>query len=128
MATRRRKSSAAADDLRRLALALPEAVETLTWGEPHFRVRDKIFTGLGLRDGRAVTSVKLEKPHAEARLLDRRFRPAPYVGRYGWVEFALEDVTLGELEGLLAESHRLVAKSPSCAARKKTPAKRRRKA
>lgn len=112
MGTRQRPAGARATaaDLRRLALALPEAVETITWGEPHFRVRNRIFTGLGTRDGRAVSSVKLEKAHAEVRLFDPRFRPAPYVGRYGWVEFALEDVTLGELEGLLAESHRLVAR------------------
>jgi predicted DNA-binding protein (MmcQ/YjbR family) len=112
MSVRKRsaRTNATAADLRRLALALPEAVETLTWGEPHFRVRNKIFTGLGIREGRTVSSVKLEKAHAEACLLDPRFRPAPYVGRYGWVEFAVEDVTVGELEGLLAESHRLVAK------------------
>lgn len=108
--SKRKKSSSTADDLRQLALALPGAVETITWGEPHFRIHDKIFTGLGTRDGRAVTSVKLEKPHAEARLLDPRFRSAPYVGRHGWVEFALEDVTVGELEGLLEESYRLVAR------------------
>jgi predicted DNA-binding protein (MmcQ/YjbR family) len=113
MSTRKRstRTGASATDLRRLALALPEAVETLTWGEPHFRVDNKIFTGLGARDGRTVSSVKLEKAHAEARLLDPRFRPAPSVGRYGWVEFALEDVSVGELEALLSESHRLVAKS-----------------
>jgi predicted DNA-binding protein (MmcQ/YjbR family) len=105
------RARATADDLRRIALALPEAVETITWGEPHFRVRNKIFTGIGTRDGRAVSSVKLEKPHAEVRLFDPRFRPAPYVGRYGWVEFALEDVTVGELEELVAESHRQVAKA-----------------
>jgi predicted DNA-binding protein (MmcQ/YjbR family) len=113
MSVRKRsaRTGAAAADLRRLALALPEAVETLTWGEPHFRVDNKIFSGLGTREGRAVSSVKLEKAHAEARLLDPRFRPAPYVGRYGWVEFALEDVSVGELEALLGESHRLVAKT-----------------
>jgi hypothetical protein len=69
------------DDLRRIALGLADAVETLTWGEPHFRIHNKIFCGLGLRDGREATSVKLERAHAEARLLDPRFRPAPYVGR-----------------------------------------------
>jgi len=113
MGTRKRSApgGATAADLRRLALALPDAVETITWGEPHFRVQNKIFTGLGTREGRAVSSVKLEKAHAEVRLFDPRFRPAPYVGRYGWVEFALEDVTVGELEELLAESHRLVAKA-----------------
>lgn len=111
MGTRKRTPSAGAtdDDLRRIALGLPDAVETITWGEPHFRVRDKIFTGLGSRDGRAVSSVKLEKAHAELRLFDPRFRPAPYVGRYGWVDFALEDVTVSELEELVAESHRQVA-------------------
>ena len=112
MGTRKRSAgaSATAADLRRLALALPDAVETITWGEPHYRVQNKIFTGLGTRDGRSVSSVKLEKAHAEVRLFNPRFRPAPYVGRYGWVEFALEDVTVSELEELLAESHRLVAK------------------
>ena len=113
MGTRKRPAtaSATAADLRRLALALPEAAETITWGEPHFRVQNKIFTGLGTREGRAVSSVKLEKAHAEVRLFDPRFRPAPYVGRFGWVEFALDDMTVSELEELLAESHRLVAKA-----------------
>ena len=119
---KRRGSSGA--DLRRIALALPGAVETITWGEPHFRVQNRIFGGLGRRDGREVTSVKLEKPHAEALLLDPRFRPAPYVGRYGWVEFALEDVTRAELEQLVAESHRLVAREKAPAPRRKTNAKR----
>lgn len=102
-------------DLRRIALALPGAIETITWGEPHFRVQNRIFGGLGRRDGREVTSVKLEKPHAEALLLDPRFRPAPYVGRYGWIEFALEDVTVAELERFVAESHRLVAREKPAA-------------
>lgn len=112
-------------DLRRIALAQPGAVETLTWGKPHFRIQDKIFTGLGRRDGREVTSVKLEKAHAETRLFDPRFRPAPYVGRFGWVEFALEDVTPTELEGLVEESYRLVAKAKPAARRKPAKAARR---
>ena len=33
--------------LRRICLELPDTHETLTWGEPHFRVRDKIFAGFG---------------------------------------------------------------------------------
>lgn len=127
MGTRKRSApgGATAADLRRLALALPDAVETITWGEPHFRVCNKIFTGLGTREGRAVSSVKLEKSHAEVRLFDPRFRPAPYVGRYGWVEFALEDVTVSELEELLAESYRLVAKTKPRAAKNRVPAARR---
>ena len=112
MATRRAKPPAGStgNDLRCFALALPDAVETLTWGEPHFRIHNKIFTGLGMRDGREVTSVKLDKAHAEVRLLDPRFRPAPYVGRFSWIEFALEDVTPGELQALIEESYTLIAK------------------
>lgn len=127
MATRKRSAGAKATaaDLRGLALALPDAVETITWGEPHYRVHDKIFSGLGMREGRAVSSVKLEKPHAEVRLFDPRFRVAPYVGRYGWVEFALEDVTVGELEELLAESYRLVAKVKPSRAKPSVAATRR---
>jgi predicted DNA-binding protein (MmcQ/YjbR family) len=125
--TKRKTSAASAatgKDLRRLALALPDAVETPTWGEPHFRIHDKIFTGLGTRDGREVTSVKLEKPHAEARLLDPRLRSAPYVGRHGWVEFALSDVSPAELKELLEESYRLVAKDKPSAPKKRKPAKK----
>ena len=130
MSERKRSAArgATGDDLRGLALALPEAVETITWGEPHFRVHNRIFTGLGTRDGRVVGSVKLEKVHAEVRLLDPRFRPAPYVGRYGWVEFALADVTVAELEALLEESLRLVAKEKSAAPRKRTSSAKLRKA
>ncbi len=127
MGTRKRSTgtNATAGDLRRLALALPDAVETITWGEPHYRVQDKIFSGLGMRDGRAVSSVKLEKAHAEVRLFDPRFRAAPYVGRYGWVEFALDDVTVAELEELLAESYRLIAKVKSGDAKPRGSATRR---
>ena len=31
--------------LRRICLALPQAVEQETWGEPTFRIRGKIFAG-----------------------------------------------------------------------------------
>lgn len=95
--------------LREIALSLPGAVETITWGEPHFRIDGKIFGGVGRHEGREVTSAKVAKAHAEALLLDPRFAPAPYVGRYGWVQFALEDVTPSELRSLVEESYRLVA-------------------
>lgn len=35
-----------AEELRRLALSLPEAVERETWGEATFRLHDKIFVTL----------------------------------------------------------------------------------
>ena len=44
--------------------------------------------------------------------------------RFGWVEFALEDVTPAELEGLVEESYRLVAKSKPATRRKPAKAAR----
>jgi hypothetical protein len=38
--------------LRRLCLALPEAAEKETWGDPTFRVRDRIFAMANRGDGR----------------------------------------------------------------------------
>lgn len=38
------------EKLRRICLALPNTKETMTWGSPHFRVGEKIFTGYGTED------------------------------------------------------------------------------
>ena len=40
------------DRLRAICLALPEAVEKEAWGDPTFRVRDKIFAMEKRGDGR----------------------------------------------------------------------------
>ena len=33
--------------MREICLSLPDTKETLTWGQPHFRVGDEIFRGYG---------------------------------------------------------------------------------
>ena len=35
------------NEMRRICLSLPETAETMTWGQPHFRVRGQIFAGFG---------------------------------------------------------------------------------
>ena len=103
--------------LRQICLSLPDAKETITWGEPHFRVNDKIFCGYGDERGRAVIGFKLEKRHAATIIQDARFWPAPYVGHKGWVS---TDVSMvkdwAELRGLILESYRLIAPKGSVAA------------
>lgn len=37
------------DDVRRIALELPEAEESTSWGKPAFKVRGKTFAGLTVR-------------------------------------------------------------------------------
>ena len=90
----------------------PKTKVTMTWGSPHFRVEDKIFSGWGAgKDGRYATSAKLDKDKQAALVAsDPRFEVAAYVGKHGWVTFTPGDKpNLGELEALLLESYRNVA-------------------
>ena len=45
-------SELSVDRLRAICLALPEAVEKETWGDPTFRVRDRIFALVRHGNGR----------------------------------------------------------------------------
>ena len=98
------------DDVRRIAMALPEAEEILTWEtDVTFRVRKKIFAIGG--DGSDHTSIK-STPMGQADLIDRdpkAFASAPYVGRFGWVNVDLRRVDDATLEALLVEAWRLTA-------------------
>ncbi len=64
-------------EMRRICLALPETAETMTWGQPHFRVRGKIFAGFGDHGGTFTIGFKLEREHADAAIQDPRFVRAP---------------------------------------------------
>ena len=74
------------DDVRAIAMALPEAEEIVTWEvDITFRVRGKIFVIGG--DGSDSVSIKAT-PMTQADLIDRdpeTFRPSAYVGRAPWV-------------------------------------------
>src|SRR5258706_4549986 len=98
------------DDVRSIALALPEAEEVLTWGSDiTFRVRKKIFA-IGGEGGDRV-SIKASTA-AQAELLDldpETFASAPYTGRFGWVTVVLARVDRDMLEGLLGDAWRSAA-------------------
>lgn len=96
--------------MRRICLALPEATETMTWGQPHFRVRGKIFAGFGDHGGTFTIGFKLEREHADAALHDPRFTRAPYVGAHGWISMEVKGVRdWNEVRALVLESYRLIA-------------------
>jgi predicted DNA-binding protein (MmcQ/YjbR family) len=96
--------------MREICLALPETKETLTWGQPHFRVGEKIFAGCGDEKGRAVIGFKLDMDHADAIIQDPRFWRAPYVGHKGWVSMDASTVfDWDEVRPLVLESYRLIA-------------------
>jgi predicted DNA-binding protein (MmcQ/YjbR family) len=84
--------------LRKLCLALPEAHEVEAWGEPTFRVKNKLFAmhaAANNHHGGGRPAVWLKSTREEqARLLAAfpgRFFSPPYVGKGGWVGIWLDE-------------------------------------
>lgn len=103
--------------LRRLCLALPEAHEVEAWGEPTFRVRNKLFAMFASANthhgyGRHSAWVKCTATNQQLLIKaepDRYFSP-PYVGKSGWVGAYLDGSPDWEsLHGLLRDGYRLTA-------------------
>ncbi len=96
--------------LRKLALSLPGATETTTWGHPNFRIANKIFAGFGQQDGQWCVGGKVGKTRQCELLKDPRYLYSDYVGRFGWVSFILAGrIDWAEVSGLLLTSYRLIA-------------------
>jgi len=98
--------------LREACLALPETAEVEAWGDPTFRVRNKIFAMEKRGDGRV--SVWCKAPEGSQEMLvaadpDLFFRP-PYVGHKGWVGMRLDAAPdWDEVARLCARSYCLIA-------------------
>jgi len=101
--------------LRKVCLALAEATEKEAWGDPTWRVRDRIFAmQKGNYEG-GRPSVWFKAPEGGQDVLvgadpDRFFVP-PYVGHKGWVGLHLDgdDVDWEELRDLIEDSYDLIA-------------------
>jgi predicted DNA-binding protein (MmcQ/YjbR family) len=101
---------------RKICLALPEAHEVEAWGEPTFRVRNKLFAMFASAtthhgQGRPAVWCKAGPGNQEIMVRgapDRFFIP-PYVGPSGWIGIWLDGpVDWRELEDLLRDSYDLV--------------------
>jgi predicted DNA-binding protein (MmcQ/YjbR family) len=100
------------DRLRAICLALPEATEKETWGDPTFRVRDKIFAMEKSGDGRI--SLLCKAPHGSQMVLvgadPAQFFVPAYVGHKGWVGMRLDNnPNWDEVAMLVERSYRLIA-------------------
>jgi predicted DNA-binding protein (MmcQ/YjbR family) len=96
------------DRLREICLALPEAEERETWGEPTMRVRGKIFAF----PRETQLTVKADAAERESLLADERFFLPPYVGGKGWVGLRLDpglEPDWVEVRELVVTSYRLIA-------------------
>lgn len=101
--------------LRAICLALPEAREKIAWGEPTFRVRDKMFamfTDNHHGDGRMAVWCKAP-PGVQEILVGakpQRFYRPPYVGHKGWIGIRLDgEVDWAEVADLVTDSYELTA-------------------
>lgn len=101
-----------ADRLRAICLALPEAMEKEAWGDPTFRVRDRIFAMFKQGDGRPSLWCKA-LPGSQTVLVGadpERFLVPPYVGHRGWVGMRLDRrPDWNEVAELVRRSYRLTA-------------------
>lgn len=100
------------DRLRAICLALPEAAEKMAWGDPTFRIRDKIFAMPKQGDGRLSVWCKAP-PGSQAILIAAdpgRFFAPPYFGPKGWVGMHLDGgPDWAEVTALVTRSYRLIA-------------------
>ena len=103
--------------LRKLCLALPEAHEVEAWGEPTFRVKNKLFAMFADANnhhggGRPGVWCKAA-PGNQALMIDlapKRFFKPPYVGPSGWIGIWLDGkVDWPEVGELVRDSYLLVA-------------------
>lgn len=105
------------DRLRDICLSLPEAHEVEAWGEPTFRVRNKMFAMYAsptTHHGRGRPAVWIKSTAVNQRFLmdanpDRYFSP-PYVGPSGWVGVWLDKrPRWSDVRDLLDSGYRMVA-------------------
>jgi hypothetical protein len=98
------------DDVRRIALGLPEVEEKLTWEtDATFRVRDRIFAIGGEGSDRVSIKASLEQQAELLEMDPATFAKSAYVGRFGWVTADLGRVDPGLLESLLRDAWRRTA-------------------
>ena len=104
------------DRVRSIALALPEASERLSHGQPSFFVADRQFVQFRDNhhdDGRLVACVKTSGSDEQAMLIEadpRTYSRPAYLGASGWVAINLADDTDWPLvEDRIAASWELAA-------------------
>lgn len=99
------------EQFRKIALALPEVVETESFGHPWFRAggaKGKMISVFGGKDGQWTVTFKASKADQSMFLQDARFSRTHYIGQHGWVTLNLHRAKpdWGEVAELLKMSYR----------------------
>ena len=110
--------------VRKLCLSLPDAHEVEAWGEPTFRVKNKLFAMYAKADnhhGDGRNAIWCKASRVNQRLMidaaPDRFFSLPYVGPSGWVGVYLDrKVDWDELMDLLWDAWGMTAPKKLAAA------------
>ena len=106
------------DRLRKICLALPDAIEKEAWGEPTFRARGRMFAMYANNhhdDGRVAVWCKapLGFQSMIVGVAPKRFFVPPYVGVNGWVGVRLDvEVDWKEVASVVEQAYRMAAEKP----------------
>lgn len=97
------------DDVRELALALPETAEKPSYGTPGFRVGDRLFARLHQDGESLVLRMDQDEREALAQAEPEKFFWTPHYDRHPWIQVRLAAVDREELSELLRDAWRLRA-------------------
>lgn len=100
------------DRLRTICLGFPEATEKEAWGDPTWRIRNKIFAMEKRGDGRISVWCKSVADQRDMLLLSAPllFFIPPYVGSRGWIGMRLDtEPDWREVESIVRQSYCLIA-------------------
>jgi hypothetical protein len=102
--------------VRRVCLALPEALEQEAWGEPTFRVKKRLFAMFASarnHHGAGSDGVWCPAPMGVQEILVRsdpdKFFVPPYVGVKGWIGVRVDAVDDAELRSLAVQAFCIIA-------------------
>jgi hypothetical protein len=97
------------EQVRRIALALPEAEEGTSYGTPAFKVRGKLF--LRLREDGTTLVVKIDRDERAALIVSapKIYSVTDHYLNHPWILVSLENVGIAELEERATEAWRLTA-------------------
>ena len=99
--------------VRRICLALPGTTEKLSYGEPTFFVKKRVYAGISNnhhKDGHVAVCIPARPGEQEALIASFPkiyYRP-PYVGVNGWVGIELDQIGDDELGAHLSEAWKLI--------------------
>lgn len=107
--------AAIADQIRHLAMAYPETVETENFGRPWFRAGKRPFVVIGKDDNNPESrlSIHFSTSRDDQDVLVRSadcFRPTPYMHQHGWTTYDFQgEPDWSIIEDLMESGYRHVA-------------------